>query len=76
MDIELTLSVELGRTRLPLGDILEMGPGSVITLNRMANEPLDVRVSQLPIMKAEVIAIGENYGIRIVETKLETDKAS
>ncbi|WP_374713587.1 flagellar motor switch protein FliN [Symbiobacterium terraclitae] len=76
LDIELTLSVELGRTRLPLGDILEMGPGSVITLNRMANEPLDVRVSQLPIMKAEVIAIGENYGIRIVETKLETDKAS
>lgn len=72
LDIELTLSVELGRTRLALGDILEMGPGSVITLDRMANEPLDVKVNQLPVMKAEVIAIGENYGIRIVETKLKT----
>lgn|GEM_PF-1920175 len=76
LDIELTLSVELGKTRLKLGDILEMGPGSVITLDRMASEPLDVKVNQLPIMKAEVIAIGENYGIRIVESKLETHLAS
>jgi len=70
LDIELTLSVELGKTRLPLGDILSMGPGSVITLDRLASEPLDVKVNGLPAMKAEVIAIGEKYGIRIVESQL------
>lgn len=70
LDIELTLSVELGKARLPLGEILSMGPGSVITLDRMASEPLDVKVNGLPAMKAEVIAIGEKYGIRIVESRL------
>ena len=47
-----------------------MGPGSVITLDRLASEPLDVKVNGLPAMKAEVIAIGEKYGIRIVESDL------
>ncbi len=76
LDIELTLSVELGRARLPLGDILAMGPGSVITLDRLASEPLDVKVNGLPAMKAEVIAIGEKYGIRIVESQLPNQAAA
>ncbi|MBY6276459.1 flagellar motor switch protein FliN [Symbiobacterium thermophilum] len=70
LDIELTLSVELGKARLPLGEILSMGPGSVITLDRLASEPLNVKVNGLPAMTAEVIAIGEKYGIRIVESQL------
>lgn len=76
LDIELTLHVELGTVRLPLGEILAMGPGSVITLDRLASEPLDVKINQVPAMKAEVVAIGEKYGIRIVETKLRQDLAS
>lgn len=76
LDIELTVTVELGRARLSLGDILEMGPGSVITLNKLANAPLDVKINGLPAMTAEVLAIGEKYGIRIVQSNLKVQAAS
>lgn len=70
MDIELTVSVELGRTRLTLRDILNLGPGSVITLDKLAGDRVDVLVNRVPIMKAEVLAIGEKYGIRVTESNL------
>jgi flagellar motor switch protein FliN/FliY len=76
MDIELTVTVELGRARLSLRDILALGPGSVITLDKLANTPVDVLVNRLPLMKAEVLAIGEKYGIRITESNLKVKAAS
>ena len=71
LDIELTVTVELGRARLSLGDVLEMGPGSVITLDKLANTPLNVKINGLPAMTAEVLAIGEKYGIRIVDSNVK-----
>lgn len=75
MEIELPVSVELGRARLPLGDVLALGPGSVITLENLANSPVDVLVNRVPLMKGEVLAIGEKYGVRIIESNIDT-KAS
>lgn len=71
MDIELILAVELGRARLTLGDVLSLGPGSVITLEKLANTPVDVLVNRVPLMKGEVLAIGEKYGIRITKSSLK-----
>ncbi|MFZ5816587.1 MAG: FliM/FliN family flagellar motor switch protein [Bacillota bacterium] len=76
MDIELTVTVELGRAKLSLGEVLSLGPGSVITLDKLANTPVDVMVNRLPLMKAEVLAIGEKYGIRITKSDLNVKAAS
>lgn len=76
MEIEVPVSVELGRTRLPLGDVLALGPGSVITLETVANSPVDVLVNRVPLMKGEVLAIGEKYGVRIIESRIGKKAAS
>jgi flagellar motor switch protein FliN/FliY len=76
LEIELPVSVELGRARLPLGDVLALGPGSVITLETLANSPVDVLVNRVPLMKGEVLAIGEKYGVRIIESNIDTKAAS
>ncbi len=76
MDIELTVTAELGRARLSLSDVLNLGPGSVITLDKQANVPVDVLVNRVPLMKADVLAIGEKYGIRITEANLNAKVAS
>ncbi|MFH0902357.1 MAG: flagellar motor switch protein FliN [Pseudomonadota bacterium] len=71
--VPLELSVELGRVTLTLKDIaMRLGPGSVIELNKLAGETLDVRVNEHLVAHAEAVAVGERYGIRIVE--IVTDK--
>lgn len=67
-DVPLELSVELGRVHLTLKDIAaRLGPGSIIELNKLAGETLDVRVNERLVAHAEAVAVGERYGIRIVE---------
>lgn len=67
-DVPLELSVELGRVQMTLKDIAaRLGPGSVIELNKLAGEALDVRVNERLVAHAEAVAVGERYGIRIVE---------
>ena len=58
---------ELGRTRKNIADILNMTPGSVIELDKMAGEPVDVLVNSKLIAKGEVVVIDENFGVRITE---------
>lgn len=70
MDIELTVTVELGKAKLNLSEVLNLGPGSVVTLDKPANVPVDVLVNRVPLMKADVLAIGEKYGVRITEANL------
>lgn len=71
MEISLVLTVELGRTRMPLKQVLGLSPGAVITLeNHIATEPVRVLINETPVMKAEVVVIGENYGIRVTESRL------
>jgi flagellar motor switch protein FliN len=66
LDIELDVSIELGRTDLSIKRILEMGPGSIVELNRMAGEPVDLLVNNKVVAKGEVVVVDENFGIRIV----------
>ena len=67
-DVPLDLTVELGRIRLSLSELAaRLGPGSIITLDTATGAPLDVRVNNRLVARAEAIAVGEKCGIRIVE---------
>ena len=66
-DVEMGLTAELGRTRMFVRDILELGPGSVIELDRAAGSPVDVLVNGTLIARGEVVVIDEEFGIRITE---------
>lgn len=67
-DVPLEVSVELGRVRLPLGELAtRLAPGSVIPLDKLSGALLDVRVQSRLIARAEAVAIGERCGIRILE---------
>ena len=65
LDVGLDLVVELGRVRMKIREILQLAPGSVIGLERLAGEPVDVLVNGHPIAKGEVVLLDENLGIRI-----------
>lgn len=66
-DISVTVSVELGRTELPLKDVLALGEDSVVPLNRLTDELLDVMVNGRLIAKAEVVTQDNRFALRIVE---------
>jgi flagellar motor switch protein FliN/FliY len=66
-EVNLDLSVELGRVRVPLEVILNWTEGSLIELNRIAGEPADVRVSGQPFARGEVVVIAEHFGVRLTE---------
>jgi flagellar motor switch protein FliN len=67
-DVPLEVTVELGRVRMNLSELAaRLGPGSIITLDTPTGAPLDIRVNNRLVARAEAIAIGEKCGIRIVE---------
>jgi len=66
-DIDVRLTVELGRTQMRLRDVLELGEDSVVMLDRLTDEPLDVMVNGKLIAKGEVIAEGNRFGLRILD---------
>jgi len=74
LDVPLRVTVELGRTRKRVKDILELGPGSVIELDKLAGEPVDVLINEKPIAKGEVVVIDENFGVRITEIINQHDR--
>lgn len=65
LDVTLPISIELGRTSMPIEDILNLGPGSVVELNRLAGEPVDLLVNDKLIAKGEVVVVDENFGVRV-----------
>lgn len=65
MDVPLQITVELGKTRKTIKEILDFGPGSIIQLDKLAGEPVDLLVNGKMIAKGEVVVIDENYGVRI-----------
>ncbi|MSP21503.1 MAG: flagellar motor switch protein FliN [Dehalococcoidia bacterium] len=67
MDVAMRVSVELGRSSLTVEEILELGPGSVVELNKLAGEPVDVLVNERLIARGEVVVVDENFGVRITE---------
>jgi len=66
-DIPLEITVELGRTRKSIQDILDFGLGTVVELNRLAGEPVDLMANGKIIAKGEVVVIDENFALRITE---------
>jgi flagellar motor switch protein FliN len=66
-EVPVDLSVEIGRTRMTVGDTLELRPGSIVTLNRMAGEPVDLLVNGTIIAHGEVVVIDEEFALRLTE---------
>jgi len=67
MDISLPVTIELGRTQMLIKDVLEIGPGSVIELQKLSGEPVDLYINEKRFALGEVVVIDENFGIRITE---------
>jgi flagellar motor switch protein FliN/FliY len=65
MDVNLPVSIELGRTRMTISDILELGCGSIVELDKLAGEPVDILVNNKMLAKGEVVVLDENFGVRI-----------
>ena len=67
MDVFMEMTVELGRTKKTIKDILGLGEGTIIELDKLAGEPVDILVNHKPIAKGEVVVIDENFGVRVTE---------
>jgi flagellar motor switch protein FliN/FliY len=67
MDVNLRVTVELGRTSMTIKEILELGPGAVVELDKLAGEPVDILVNDKPIAKGEVVVVDENFGVRVTD---------
>jgi len=67
LDIPVQLTVELGRTRIPIRDLLQLAQGSVIELDRLAGEPMDVLVNGCLIAQGEVVVVNDKFGIRLTD---------
>jgi len=65
--VPLPVSIELGRTTMTIEDILNLGPGSIVELDKLAGEPVDLLVNYRMIAKGEVVVVDENFGIRITD---------
>src|SRR3954469_21723341 len=66
-DVPVELAVEIGRTRMTIGQTLELRPGSVVSLNRLAGAPVDLLIKGKPIARGEVVVIDEEFGLRVTD---------
>ncbi len=66
-DVKMNVTVELGRTNLPLKEVLQLGENSIIKLDRLAGESIDLLVNGRLIARGEVVVIGNNFGIKVTE---------
>lgn len=67
MDIPLEVTVELGRTTMPIFDLLQLGHGSIVELTKIAGEPLEILVNKKLIARGEVVVVNEKFGIRLTD---------
>ena len=67
LDIPLTVTVELGRSKMLINDLLQLGQGSVIELTKLAGEPLEVLVNQKLVARGEVVVVNEKFGVRLTD---------
>ena len=67
LDISVDISVEIGRTKMPIGKLLSLSKGSIIELNRLAGESVDVYVNEKLLGKGEIVIVSERLGVRITE---------
>jgi flagellar motor switch protein FliN len=74
LDIPMEVSVELGRSKMLISDLLQLGQGSVIELTKLAGEPLEVLVNQKLIARGEVVVVNEKFGIRLTDIVSPTER--
>ena len=67
MDVRLQVSVELGRRRVAINEILALGPGSILELEKVAGESLDIRVNDQLIARGEAVVVNDKFGVRLTE---------
>ena len=69
LDVPVRLTVEVGRTRMTLAELIQLTPGSLVTLDREAHEPADILVNGKVVARGEVVTIDKTYGVRITSVK-------
>ncbi len=67
LDVTVTLSMEVGRTRMPIRSLLQLNQGSVVELDRLAGEPLDIFVNGTLVAHGEVVVVNEKFGVRLTD---------
>jgi flagellar motor switch protein FliN len=74
LDVELPVSVSFGHAEMQLKDVLKLGSGSVIELDKAVNDPVTIVVNDKPVAKGEVVMVDGNYGVRILEVESTADR--
>jgi flagellar motor switch protein FliN/FliY len=74
LDIPLELSVELGRTKMLVNNLLQLGQGSIVELNKLAGEPLEVYINRKLIARGEVVVVNEKFGVRLTDIITPMDR--
>jgi flagellar motor switch protein FliN/FliY len=74
LDVELPISVSFGHTEMPLKDVMKLGAGSVIELDKSVNDPVTIIVNHKPIATGEVVIVDGKYGVRILEVESTADR--
>ena len=74
LDVPVTISMEIGRTRISIRNLLQLNQGSVVELDRLAGEPMDVLVNGTLIAKGEVVVVNEKFGIRLTDVISPADR--
>jgi len=74
LDIPLELSVELGKTKMLVNDLLQLGQGSIIELNKLAGESLEVYINHKLIARGEVVVVNEKFGVRLTDVITPIDR--
>ena len=69
MDVPVRVTVEVGRTRITLGKLVKLGPGSLVTLDRESHEPADILVNGKVVARGEIVTIDDRYGVRITRVE-------
>jgi flagellar motor switch protein FliN/FliY len=67
LNVSLAVSAELGRRSMRLGELLRVGPGAIVELDRRVDAPIDLLVNGRPVARGEIVAVDERYGVRITE---------
>ena len=74
LDIPIEVSVEIGRRKMVLGEVIRLGPGSIVELGKASGEPLDIMANGHLIARGEAVVVGERYGVRIMDIVSSKDR--
>ncbi|MBF0537990.1 MAG: flagellar motor switch protein FliN [Nitrospirae bacterium] len=74
LDVPLTVTVEIGKTKMLINDLLQLGQGSVVELDKLAGEPMEMLINSKVIARGEVVVVNEKFGIRLTDIVSPTDR--